>query len=482
MDLVIRFAGTAGEGVLITGELFARTLSRLGLHVFSHSSYEAEVRGEKPSSSQVRVSSRSILSQGDEIDVLVAFGQRDVELNLRELKRDGYLIYDPRPVDPFGDISFYQPGLTPPINPIPVPTMEMAYRGLKRPLTRNMVILGVLSFLLKIPKDVLKAVVEERFKGGGRMDVASNLEALEMGYRYGEETLKDTTFPILPSGDGKERRLFSGNEALSLGAITGGVDIFSGYPITPASEIMEFMSKNLPHAGGVSLQMEDEMASLGVVLGASFAGKVAFTATSGPGLSLMAELIGLASMAGIPAVIVDVQRGGPSTGMPTKTEQSDLLFSIFGSHGEAPRVVIGVSSVEDAFYTIQDTFEIAWRYRLPVILLMDQFLGQRRETIEGFRIRGTHESGSCRLRIKVETVSKEGLTITGLEHREDGTPDYSPEVHRRNTEERFNVLDEVSHGFNGVRFYGVTSGDIGIFTWGSSVGVVLEAMHQASEK
>lgn len=468
--LTIRFAGTAGEGVIVTGEVFARTLSRLGLHVFNYSSYEAEVRGERPSTSQVRVSSRPILSQGDLLDILVAFGQRDVGLNIGELKEGGYLIYDPRPVDPFGDISLYQPEIPPTINPIPLPTMEMAYRGLKRPLARNMVILGVLSSLLKIPEDVLKVVIEDRFKGGGRMDLRSNLEALEMGYRYGEETLKGTPFLILPSGDGKERMVISGNEAISLGAIRGGVDIFSGYPITPASEIMEFMAKTLPQVGGVCVQMEDEMASLGLVIGASFGGKVAFTATSGPGLSLMAELIGLASMARIPAVIVDVQRGGPSTGMPTKTEQSDLLSSIFGSHGEAPRVVIGVSSVEDAFYTVQEAFNLAWGYRLPVIILMDQFLGQRRETIEGLRIE------DCGLQVARGLVSKEGLTITGLEHMDDGTPDYSPEVHKRNMEERFRVLGEVSKGFNGVRYYGEKEGDVGIFTWGSSLGVVLEAV------
>lgn len=470
-ELTIRLAGTAGEGLLTAGDILSKSFFRLGNYVFNYSTYEAEIRGERPSSTQIRVSDEPILSQGDRPDILIAFGGRDVDLNIDELMEGGSLIYDPRPVDPFGDVSTYLPETKRDIRLVPLPTMEMAYRILKRPLTRNMAIVGALAYLLRMQKDVVSRVIGERFKDGGRMNSASNIEALEAGYGYCKDNLKDISFPHLP-GSGKvekrKRRLFlSGNEAVSLGALASGATVFSGYPITPASEIMEFMAKNIKSIGGVCMQMEDEIASLGVVIGASFAGKRAFTATSGPGISLMAELIGYASMAEVPLVIVDVQRGGPSTGMPTKTEQSDLLFSIFGSHGEAPRIVLAPSSVADAFDVINDAFSIAWRYKVPVILLMDQFLSQRREVVEGIDM--------VLSQIENEPISSEGYTITGLEHTENGQPAYDPDLHRVNMERRFKRLEGVSEGFEAIRRYGPEEGDIGVFTWGSSLGVVMEA-------
>ncbi|MFQ5585908.1 MAG: 2-oxoacid:acceptor oxidoreductase family protein [Thermodesulfobacteriota bacterium] len=468
-EVTMRLAGTAGEGLLTAGDILSRTFFRLGLSTFNCSTYEAEVRGERPSSTQIRVSNGPLLSQGDELDILVAFGSRDVGLHKGDLREGGTLIYDPRPVDPFGDISAFTPEEIGKVTAVPLPTMEMAYRELKKPLTRNIAIIGALASLFRVERNLVRGVIEERLMGGGRMDAASNIEALEAGYRYGEEHLGDVSFPPLPKGRKKKatRLLLSGNEALSLGAIASGAAFFSGYPITPASDIMEFMAKNLPPLGGVCMQMEDEMASLGAVIGAAFGGRRAFTATSGPGLSLMAELIGYASMAEIPVVIVDVQRGGPSTGMPTRTEQSDLLFSIFGSHGEAPKVVVAPSGVADAFGTIKDAFSIAWEHRVPVILLMDQFLSQRREVVEGIEVRAVPADGA--------PLAGAGVTLTGLEHRGDGTPACDPALHRENMERRFRRLEGVLNGFEAVRRYGRSEGEVGIVTWGSSVGAVREA-------
>ena len=175
--------------------------------------------------------------------------------------------------------------------------------------------------------------------------------------------------------------LLSGNQAICLGALHAGLNYYAGYPITPASDILEWLAGRLPRFGGAAIQTEDEIAALASVLGASFAGKKAMTATSGPGLSLMAELVGLAGMAEIPAVIVDAQRSGPSTGMPTKTEQSDLNHALYGGHGEAPRVVMAPTSVEDCFAVIVEAFNAAERFQVPVIMLSDQSLSHRLETV-----------------------------------------------------------------------------------------------------
>ena len=179
----------------------------------------------------------------------------------------------------------------------------------------------------------------------------------------------------------EDRVLLSGNQAICLGALHAGLGYYAGYPITPASDILEWLAARLPRFGGVAIQTEDEIAALASVLGASFAGRKAMTATSGPGLSLMAELVGLAGMAEIPAVIVDAQRSGPSTGMPTKTEQSDLNHALYGGHGEAPRVVMAPTSVEDCFRVIVEAFNAAERYQVPVIVLSDQSLSHRLETV-----------------------------------------------------------------------------------------------------
>jgi 2-oxoglutarate ferredoxin oxidoreductase subunit alpha len=271
-----------------------------------------------------------------------------------------------------------------------------------------------------------------------------------------------------------------------------GLGYYAGYPITPASDILEWLAARLPRFEGVAIQTEDEIAALASVLGASFAGRKAMTATSGPGLSLMAELIGLAGMAEIPAVIVDAQRSGPSTGMPTKTEQSDLNHALYGGHGEAPRVVMAPTSVEDCFAVIVEAFNAAEQYQVPVIMLSDQSLSHRLETIARPDLASlevsdrAHPSGELnggykRYEILANGVSpmavpggKGAYVSTGIEHDEAGNPHYEPELHEAMMAKRFRKLDRLAREGR-VTFTGPDHADVGILGWGSTEGVALEA-------
>ncbi len=251
--------------------------------------------------------------------------------------------------------------------------------------SKNVVGLGILTALVGLPQATIRRAIEKRF---GRKKAAVGelaLKAFDAGMLHGATlaSLKDRGITFTP---GPAKLLMSGNEASALGALHAGCRFFAGYPITPSTEILHFAEEWLPKMGGTVVQTEDELAAIGAVVGASFAGVKSMTATSGPGLSLMTEMLGLASMAEVPCVIVDVQRGGPSTGLPTKSEQSDLWQALFGSHGDAPRVVIAASDVEDCFHTTVEAFNIAEEFQIPVIVLTDQSVGQRRETLDPARL------------------------------------------------------------------------------------------------
>src|SRR3954453_13669677 len=295
-----------------------------------------------------------------------------------------------------------------------------------------------------------------------------------------------------PAREGDARRLLSGNQAICIGALPAGLTYYAGYPITPASDILEWLAGRLPRFGGAAIQTEDEIAALASVLGASFAGRKAMTATSGPGLSLMAELVGLAGMAEIPAVIIDAQRSGPSTGMPTKTEQSDLNHALFGGHGEAPRVVMAPTSVEDCFHVIVEAFNAAERFQVPVIVLSDQSLSHRLETVRRPDFSAIEvisrerpdagQNGSYRrYELRPDGVSPMSVpgahgayVSTGIEHDEAGNPHYEPELHEAMMSKRFRKLQPLARDGR-ITFTGPERGDVGLLGWGSTEGAALEA-------
>ncbi|MBI3321388.1 MAG: 2-oxoacid:acceptor oxidoreductase family protein, partial [Candidatus Omnitrophica bacterium] len=399
VDYVFRVGGEGGEGVISTGEMLTLTLARAGFEIYTFRTYPAEIKGGH-ANFQVRASGKLLLSYGAAVDVLLAFNEEAYQKHIKDVRSGGVVIYDsdsftPPPIasaaggaalDGAGPMG-QRPGggVTPPsigsliLYGIPLSSLATEKVGIK--LTKNIVALGVIAQLFEIPLAACEQLLKERFGRKGEAIVQKNLQALRVGAEYATQQPKRDAIRL---GDGPRKTkelVLSGNESLALGAIAAGCRVYAGYPITPATDIMEFLAKELPKLGGYVVQTEDEISAIGVVLGASFAGKKAMTATSGPGFSLMTEMVGLAVTAEIPAVIVNVQRVGPSTGMPTKTEQGDLYAACYGGHGSCPRIVMALTSVEDCFYGIMRAFNLAEQFQMPVVVLSDASLGHRKATV-----------------------------------------------------------------------------------------------------
>lgn len=375
VSLTWKVGGAQGEGIDSTGDIFATTLNRLGYYLFAYRHFMSLIKGGH-TNYKVRVANKLVGYHGDDLDILIAFDQETIDENARELKEDGVLIYDSSklksPVIPNGLQS----------NLCPVPVSDMA-KELGSPIMKNMVASGVSAAIVGLPADAFDALIEERFSKKGEAVVESNRAAVRAGYEFAMEqygVLKQLPEPQ-PAEDGGGHLFLSGNEAVGLGALAAGCRFLAAYPITPATEIMYTALAHFPKYGGKVLQAEDEIAACIMAIGANYTGVRAMTSTSGPGLSLMQEAIGLAGISETPLVIVDVMRGGPGTGLPTKTEQSDLNELVYGSHGEIPRIVLTPSTVKECFYYTAEAFNLAEKYQCPVIVATDLYLGMSKQSV-----------------------------------------------------------------------------------------------------
>ncbi|HZG70010.1 MAG TPA: 2-oxoacid:acceptor oxidoreductase subunit alpha, partial [Chondromyces sp.] len=370
-----KVGGQQGEGIESTGEIFSMALNRLGYYLYGYRHFSSRIKGGH-TNNKIRVSTTEVRSVADDLDILVAFDQETIDVNHAELHEKGIIIADTKfePVKPENTkVKLYA-----------VPFTEIATE-LGTSLMKNMVAVGASCAVLNIDVKVFKGVVEEIFGRKGEAVVQKNMEAIQRGYDFMLEKLGDQAGSMaLAPADGKQRMFMIGNDAIALGALAAGVRLMPAYPITPASEIMEYLIKKLPAVGGTVIQTEDEIAAATMAIGANYGGIRSFTASAGPGLSLMMESIGLAGMTETPLVIVDTQRGGPSTGLPTKQEQSDLMQMIYGTHGEIPKVVLAPSTAEEAFYDTVEAFNLAEEYQCPVIILSDLQLSLGKQTVEPF--------------------------------------------------------------------------------------------------
>jgi 2-oxoglutarate ferredoxin oxidoreductase subunit alpha len=491
-DFTVRIAGESGEGIITIGETLARIAAREGLHVVTFRTFPAEIKGG-PCMIQVRLSERKISYHGGRVDVLVCFNQEALDENLSDLREDGVLLCEAEielPETCARQVMYR------------APFERIAVREIGSRISKNIVVLGTLSHLLEIPMKTIQELLMEKFGKKSRAILDHNLDALNKGYHFAKEKIGKRDPFHFPKGAGQRNLLMTGNEAIALGATAAGLKCFFGYPITPASEIMEWLAVHLPKVGGKVLQTEDEISAICGVAGASWAGAKAMTATSGPGLSLMSETIGLLSMAEIPAVIVDSQRGGPSTGMPTKTEQSDLFLALYGSHGDAPRAVLAPTSVADCFRLTALAFDLAEKYQLPVIVLVDQALSSRLETVEAdilkpvhsiFRLCGEPGPDGCFPRYAltgsgVSPVALPGTAecehmVTGMEHDELGNFACDEKTHTAMTVKRFRKLHSMEKDpltKNLCAHVGDDRAQIGMVTWGSTAGPVEEAISLAA--
>jgi 2-oxoglutarate ferredoxin oxidoreductase subunit alpha len=447
----------------------------------------------------VRVASRETFAQADTVDVLVVFGWLDFARFRGEITAaaDAVILYEAADETQFEKLDL-------PVGErarwIPVPFQQLAKDSAGTPSAKNIVTLGVLSELLGLPAEAIRVAMNRKFARKKASLAESNSRGFEAGVEFARGVTEDVSHKHLVHEPGPARLLMSGNEAAAVGALHAGCRFFAGYPITPSSEILHFLSEWMPRAGGSFLQTEDELAAIGAVIGASFAGVKSMTATSGPGLSLMVEMLGLASMAEVPVVIIDVQRGGPSTGNPTKSEQSDLFQCLYGTHGDAPRVVLACSDVEDCFHATVEAFNISEEYQLPVLVLSDQAVGQRKETLTAARLEhqvrervlpsAKNLEAYERYRDTETGVSpmaipgmKGGMYQTnGLEHDEAGRPTSLHLAHEKMNAKRYRKLWPIRDRYSVFRRYGPEKAEIGILCWGSSKGAVKEAVLEANAR
>ncbi len=394
----------------------------------------------------------------DDLDILVAFDQESIDLNAHELRSGGVIVADAKfdPTVPEGvDATLFA-----------VPITAIA-EELGTSLMKNMVASGASWALLGLPLEVFNKAVEEEFGRKGPAIVEKNIEAVKRGADFVLELAGGPidSFKLGPA-DGKQKLFMIGNDAIGLGAVAAGCRIMSAYPITPASEIMEYLITKLPKFGGTVIQTEDEIAAITMAIGANYAGVRTMTASAGPGLSLMMEAIGLAGMTETPVVIVDTQRGGPSTGLPTKQEQSDINALIYGTHGEIPKIVIAPSSIEECFYDTIEAFNLAEKYQVPVILATDLQLSLGKQSCEvldynkividrGYVVKDIpdREDGSMFNRYaftengispRVLPGEKNGIHhVTGVEHDEAGRPSESTVNRKKMMDKRMRKLNNL---------------------------------------
>jgi 2-oxoglutarate ferredoxin oxidoreductase subunit alpha len=495
-DLTIAMVGSGGDGVVTMGSLVAQAAAREGLHVIQTEAYGPQIRGGETSCT-VRVASREVFAQADAADLLVVFEWENFGRFRGEIAvaADAVILYESADETQFEKVEL---PLGEHARWIPVPFQQLAKESAGTSTAKNIVTLGILAELFGLPEEALRAAVGRRFSKKKASLADANFRAFEAGRRFARTVTEEIAHKRLVFEREEGKLLMSGNEAVAVGALHAGCRFFAGYPITPSSEILHFLSEWMPRMGGSVVQTEDELAAIGAIIGASFAGVKSMTATSGPGLSLMIEMLGLASMAEIPAVIVDVQRGGPSTGNPTKSEQSDLLQCLYGTHGDAPRVVLACSDVEDCFHATVDAFNISEEFQLPVLVLSDQAVGQRRETLSAAslvhevrdRVQPTSEElvGYERYRDTENGVSPMAVPGTpggmyqtnGLEHDEAGRPTSLHLAHEKMNAKRYRKLRPIRDRYHFFRRYGPEEAEVGVLCWGSSKGAVKEAVLRAN--
>jgi 2-oxoglutarate/2-oxoacid ferredoxin oxidoreductase subunit alpha len=495
-DAVIRLAGNSQDGIQTAGAFLARLAGRSDQDVMTYMTIPSTISGG-PSIFQVRIGSGEVLSAGDEADFLVAFYQHSYQDHIDFLKEGGVLLYDSDNVEPnLDDRRFVYVGV-----PITGLTVE-ALGGTAKDKGKNIFVLGLITKIFSLDVEKLKKLISEKFAGKNESIVNTALMAFQAGYAYpvGKVLTHQYQFEHIPKKAGARAQItMDGNQALAYGLIAAGVRYGAGYPITPWSSVMETLRRELPKYGGIFVQAEDELGAVSISLGFSYSGYLAVTGSAGPGISLKTEAIGWASMAEIPLIICNIQRGGPSTGLPTNVEQSDLHQAIYGGHGDSPRVVLAAATVEDCFYIAIEAARIARKYSTPVFILSDTSLATRIEAFDepdlSKLIVDPKPDLSPRQTFKpypVDAITQHippGTRIldgkypllSGLEHDEMGHPTGSPKLHMVMTAKRRNKLRKLAEEIPVPEIYGDEEGDVLLIGWGSTYGPIHDAVKQARD-
>ena len=485
MDYTIKIGGAAGQGIQTIGDSLARVFARSGLHVFIHQDYESRIRGGH-NFFQIRVSDRPVAASRERIDIVIALDSASVANNERSLSDRGLILYDSSMIrEKRGEPRF-----------LDVPLIDLATRDGGNRIMVNTVATGVALGLLNMGLEPFFEVIGELMGKKGAGIVEENRRAAARGHDFAKSNCKECDFEMSPRSSPK--LLIDGNSAVGLGALLSGCRFYSGYPMTPSTGVLTFMAEKSERYGIVVEQAEDEIAAINMAIGASFAGARSMTATAGGGFALMVEGVSLAAMTETPVVIMVGQRPAPATGLPTRTEQGDLLFVLHAGHGEFPRVVLAPGSPEQALFLTSKAFDLAEKYQIPVFILSDQYLADSRWTYPSldldrcvyrdYRLRDVPPEGAATYKRYAYTASgvspfavpgrSEYLVVDDSdEHDEEGHLIEDAPTRNRMVEKRLlKKLPAIRAEIAPPELYGRRDAETIVVGWGSTLGVLKEAV------
>lgn len=494
-EVTVGIGGAAGDGIDKSGDTLAKACSRSGLYAYAFNSYQSVIRGGHIWL-KLRVGEQKVQSQGDNLNALIALNQDSIERHAPNVQSGGAILFNADKLKV--NIPIRDNVLT---VPLPVSQLTKPFPP-AAPVMQNTVALGALVFLLGLEFDVTKEVLGDTFKHKGQGVIDQNVGVARAGYDYAKEHFVPLGYKWTFSR--KRRPFLTGNEALAIGAVTAGCRFYSAYPMTPASGILTWMADHADRCGVVVKQMEDELAVANVAIGAGYAGTRAMCATSGGGFALMTEAIGMAGMIEAPVVFVEVQRGGPSTGIPTKTEQADLNQVYGASQGDFPRVIMAPKDTRDCFDSAVESFNLADKYQMPVIIITDLLLSEHPETVdpEFFPSQVPIDRGEIvsewkagdgqfkRYQFTKSGVSPRALPGTAETMYTAATDDHdetgvlisdvfcNPAVRRKINEKRMKKMDLVLRDLPAPKLEGPAKAEVTLIGWGSSEGVIREAVQQ----
>ena len=498
-DMSFLFGGAAGQGIESNGAGFSRALARTGLHVFAVPDYMSRIRGGH-NFYHIRVAGDEILTHRDEVHLLLALDAETVQQHASEVVRDGGVLYDETLQVDAEDLRARG------LQPFPAPLLEIATAVGGRAVMANVAALGVAAGLVEMDFDAMAGVIRQGFARKGEEVVQANLEVARQAYDLARERYgADFPWRLRPV-EAPRRMVLNGNESFAMGALLGGCKVVCAYPMTPATPIIQWFAAHGERYGAIIKHVEDEIAAINMAIGANFAGVRAMAATSGGGFSLMTEALGLAGMSETPLVVFLSQRPGPSTGMPTRSAQGDLIFSLFASQDEFPRLVLAPHSHEECFAVGWRAFNLAEKYQTPVIVLLDHHLSSALRSLppeylkmnQVYIDRGRFldwaaleamEEPYLRYRITDDGISPRAVpghpkavySATSDEHREDGHIDSETAENRtRMHAKRLRKLRAALADIRLPLLYGPEGAEVTLIGWGSTYGAIREAVDRAN--
>ncbi|MBI3593067.1 MAG: 2-oxoacid:acceptor oxidoreductase subunit alpha [Nitrospirae bacterium] len=491
MDYSIKIGGEAGQGIQTIGDTLAMVFSRSGYHVFTHQDYESRIRGGH-NFYQIRFSDIPVMSPREVVDILVAFDKESIEFHKNELSEFGRIIYDSTVLKQRHEKSCF----------LDIPFVNLAIEHGGSKIMANTVATGAVLGMLGLELDMLLGIIKDTFKKKGEDIVKANANAAMAGHDFAVKQCIKCSFSAAPLSSPK--MLIAGNDAIGFGAVASGCKFYSAYPMTPSTGIMLYVAGKAKEYGIVVEQAEDEISAINMALGASFAGVRAMTGSAGGGFALMVEGLSLAAMTETPIVIALAQRPGPATGLPTKTAQADLLFALYTAHGEFPRVILAPGTPEQAFYLTNKAFDIAEKYQIPVFVLTDQYLADSQWTFDGFdlsrikytdyRVRGDVFNNLAEYKrhafsangispLAVPGEARHVVVTDSDEHNEEGHIREDIDTVLKMADKRlFKKLPLVRQEIEPPLLYGSSDPEIVLAGWGSTYGVMKEAVDTLSEK